>query len=142
MFRTLPECRAEALLQLGDGIGLEGLDGAVAEDAHRFKDMVACATINQRVRAARIVAHHSTNAAAVAGRGLGAEKQPVGLEGGVQLVANHPRFYPCPTLLCVNLEDMVPVTADVDDNACAHHLASKRCAASARNEVCLSPTSQ
>ena len=58
-------------------IGLEGLYRAISEHAHSLQHMVACTAIDKRVCATRVVAHHPTDAAAVAGRCLGAEEQSV-----------------------------------------------------------------
>ena len=92
-------------------------------------------TIYQRVRSARIVTDHPADAAAVARGCLRAEEQPVGLQRDVQFIAHYARLHPRPTLLRIDLQNMVEMPADIHHDAIADHLAGNGSAAGARNEA-------
>ena len=107
----------------------------VGQQALELQHVVPGGTIHQRVCSTRIVAHHSAYAAAVARRSLRAEEQPVRLKRQVQLVADHARLHPRPTLLSVDFQYMVEVPADVHHYAVTDHLPRYGRAAGARDEA-------
>ena len=102
---------------------------------------MAGATVDKRVGAAGVVAHHAAYAAAVGGGCLGAEEETVGFERFVEFVAHHSGLHPYPALLNVNLYDMVEMTAYVYDNAVADYLTCNAGAACAWYEVGVVATS-
>ena len=59
----------------------------------------------------------------------------MGLEEKVELVAHYTGFDPHPTLLGVDLKDVVEVAADVYDDTVAHYLAGDAGATCTGNEV-------
>ena len=130
-----PELHTEPPLQLGHSKGFECLDRAVAEHSHSLQHMMPRAAVDQRMGAARVVTHHATDAASIAGRCLGAEEQSIGLERTVQLVAHHTWLDPGPTLLSVYLKDVAPVSTDIGHDARTHHLSGQRGASRTRNDV-------
>ena len=97
--------------------------------------MVARAAVDERVGAARVVAQHAAQTAAVARRGLRTEEQTVGLQGKVQLIAHHTGLHTGPSLFDVDFQDVVPVAADVGHDARSHHLPGNAGAAGAGYQV-------
>ena len=135
-FVVLPalELAVDELKELAAITGAGGEFRAVGEKAFDFEDVVASATVDERVGAAGVVAEHAADAASVAGGGLGAEKEAVGFEGEVEFVANHAGLDPRPTLGGIYFENVVEVTADIDDDAAADDLAGDGGATGARDE--------
>jgi len=113
-----------------------GEGGAVAEQTFYFENMMAGASIDERMGATRVVAHHATDAATVAGGCFGAEEKPVGFEKEVELVAHHARLDPDPPFVGVELKDAVEVAADVYNNAVAHNLTGNAGASGAGDKMC------
>ena len=102
--------------------------------------MVSGAAVDKGMGTTGVVAHHAADAAAVAGGGLGAEKEAKRFEEDVQFVAHHTWLYPCPTLSFVDFEDVVEVSADVYHDTIADNLARYAGAASTRNEMSVAAT--
>ena len=83
--------------------------------------MVPRTPVHQRMRSAGIVPEHTADAAAVASRCLRREKQPIRLQGQVQLVTDDARLHPRPTFFGIDFQDLVP-PLDIHHNPLPHNL--------------------
>ena len=110
---------------------------AVGEDALEAKHMMACGAIDERVRTAGVITHHTTYAAAVRGGRLGREEQSVRLEREIEFIAHDTRFDTYPTLFGIDLENMVHVAADVHHYTRPYDLSGDTGSGRTRNEVCV-----
>ena len=113
----------------------EGGHGAVAEKAAGGDEVLARATVDDRVGAAGVVADHAADHRAVGSGGLGGEEQAMRLEEKVEHVAHDARLHAHTALRDVEGHDAIEVAADVDDYAAPHDLAGQRSAGGARDQA-------
>ena len=130
-----PERLSEPFFQFGDAIRCKMLRTAIRQNTVCLQYMRTRAAVDERMRAAGVIADHSADTTAVAGRGLGTEEQPVRLTGYIQFIAYHTGLNHSITICRIDLDNAVHMPADVCHNAVSHHLSGDRCTTGARNEV-------
>ena len=97
-------------------------------------------SVYQRMRSARVITHHATDATPVRCRCLRTEKQPVRLACYVQLIPHHTGFHPCIPFLRIDLQDTIHIPTHVCHDAFAYHLTGNRRTSCARNNTRSSTT--
>ena len=102
-----------------------GADQAFAADQHavEFEHVVAGLAVFAATLAAGVGGDHAADGRPVGGGQFRCEEQPMGPQGGVELVLDHPGLDPHPAVFDVDLEDLVHVPGDVHHQAVAQRLA-------------------
>ena len=146
---TLQPCLPRHLAQLGHR--------AVGQNHLHRHQVLPRRPIKNGVRTARVVAHHPTDHAAIRGRRIGSEHQPVRTQQPVEFIAHHTRLHPRLAPLHIDRHHPVQVAPRVDNQprpnslprqartgrprrqrnprrrACLHNLHQVRCALRQRN---------
>ena len=102
-----------------------GADQALAADQYavELEHMVAGLAVFAAALAAGVGGDHAADGRSVGGGQFRCEEQPMGPQGGVELVLDHPGLDPYPAVVDVDLEDLVHVPGDVHHQAVAQRLA-------------------
>ena len=97
--------------------------------------MIACFTVYARALPCSVGVDHAPKRSAAAGGEVRRKEHAVRGEVIVELIEHDARLNPRPTLLHVDLNDLIEVTREVKHNACVERLPIGACASTARGEV-------
>ena len=96
--------------------------GAVGQDHVQFFDVIQGFAIDDRVRAAGVVAYAAADTGPAGSGGVGGIHQAVGNQLSVQVVQHDAGLNPGPHLFFVHFDDLVQVFAEVGDYGMVHGL--------------------